>query len=409
MRYWTEKKVVIGISGGIAAYKSLDLIRRFREEGGQVSVVATAGALRFITRLTLEALTDGQVYDDLFHLNPGSGMEHIRLPQEADLIVLAPATADLLARMAGGRSDDLLTAMLLAREGPILAAPAMNPVMWHHPATRRNIRTLTEDGVHFVGPEQGTLACGVEGEGRLAPVEQILAAARGVLTPKLLAGKRILITAGPTREGWDPVRYLSNHSSGRMGWGVCRAALDAGARVTLVHGPVELSPPSGVEAIPVISAREMLGVVEEVWPGCDGGVLTAAVADFRPVEILEEKIKKGKKSNGITVEMVPNPDILATLVKQEAHRRQAEPGTLRKPLIGFAAETGNSLERGREKLARKGCDLLVVNDVLEEGSGFNTDTNRVTLLRPNAPEEPWPLLSKDLVGTRLIQALAELF
>ncbi|MBF0284457.1 MAG: bifunctional phosphopantothenoylcysteine decarboxylase/phosphopantothenate--cysteine ligase CoaBC [Magnetococcales bacterium] len=398
MGFWSGRNILLGISGGIAAYKALELIRRLRQEEARVTVVTTANALRFVTPLCLEALSGGPVHSDLFSLEEERQMGHIRLAREAELVILAPATADLLSRMACGRADELLTALLLARQGPILAAPAMNHAMWSHPATQANVARLKEWGVAFVGPESGPLACGEEGEGRLATPENILEAARRRLTPKPLSGKRLLITAGPTREALDPVRYLSNHSSGRMGWATALGALRLGAEVTLVHGPVALEPPPGARCVAVESARQMAEATLQAWPDHDAAILTAAVGDFRPQSAAETKIKKIPGHETWNLELVQNPDILAELT------RRRRPGQV---VAGFAAETGpESLSLAREKLQRKGCDWLAVNDVAEPGSGFGVATNRLTLLFQDGREEPWPLLSKEEAGERLARTAA---
>ncbi|MBF0157457.1 MAG: bifunctional phosphopantothenoylcysteine decarboxylase/phosphopantothenate--cysteine ligase CoaBC [Magnetococcales bacterium] len=406
LRFWKEKRLLLGISGGIAACKTPELIRLCREAGATVTVVVTEAALQFVTRTTLEALSGGPVHGDLFA--PGGSMEHIHLGRETELVILAPATADLLARMAAGIGNDLLTTLLLAHQGPVLAAPAMNCRMWRHPATRRNVALLQGDGLHLVGPETGTLACGEEGEGRMAEPPAILEAGRRLLTPQILAGKHLLMTVGPTREALDPVRYLTNHSSGKMGMAIAAAALRAGARVSLVHGPTASSPPSGATAIPVTSAREMAAATLGLWPDCDAAILTAAVADYRPATSQAQKMKKDGSGAALTLELVENPDILATLSARRA--APPPPGSTPLPasplLVGFAAETGSALDHGREKLRRKGCDLLVVNDVAEAGSGFGEETNRVSLLWRDGREEHWPLLTKAEVGERLVAQVA---
>ncbi|MBF0138252.1 MAG: bifunctional phosphopantothenoylcysteine decarboxylase/phosphopantothenate--cysteine ligase CoaBC [Magnetococcus sp. DMHC-1] len=401
MGFWAHRHVVLGIGGGIAACKTPDLIRRLREAGAEVTVVATPAALEFVTKVTLQTLSGKVVHDALFCLEQERELDHIRLAREGDLLVVAPATADLLARMAAGMGNDLLSTVLLARRGPVLVAPAMNTAMWNHPATRRNCTTLQNDGIHFVGPASGPLACGEHGVGRMVDNEVLLEAMVRTLSPKPLAGRTILVTAGPTREELDPVRFISNHSSGKMGWAVANAALRAGADVILVHGPVAMPPPWGVRAMPVISALEMEAVARQVWPTCQGAILTAAVGDYRPKTRHPLKMKKNQDNHEISLNLVQNPDILAGLVTTR------QPGQL---IIGFAAETGlQAMEHGHEKLARKKCDLLVVNDILEEGSGFGVDTNRVTLLTPNGGEERWPLLDKEAVAERLVDKLARRF
>lgn len=407
LRFWHNKEIALVVGGGIAACRVLDLIRGLKSQGAGVSVIGTAAATRFVTPLTFQAISGRPFHGDLFDPSLEGGMDHIRLAREADLVMIAPATADLMAKMANGLANDLATAMLLARKGPVLAAPAMNVGMWEHPATQRNVATLRADGIVFAGPESGSLACGEEGTGRLAKVETIIETARRCLEPKPLAGRHFLMTAGPTREEWDPVRYISNYSSGRMGWSIAQAALRAGARVTLVHGPVHLPAPLGAEVFPVTSAREMFATVMDLWEkytsaqDLDAVILTAAVADFRPTTRSPEKIKKTGQPTTHTIELEANPDILL-----ELGRRKPTLGQKHMPiLVGFAAETGKAVERGREKMVRKKCDLLVINDILEEGAGFEVATNRVTLLGSAGAEEAWPLMSKDEVGARLVETI----
>lgn len=408
MQFWHKKEICLVVGGGIAAYRVLDLIRGLKAQGAEITVVGTEAATRFVTPLTFHAISGRPFHGDLFDPGEKGGMEHIRLAREADLVIIAPATADLMARMANGLANDLATAMILARRGPILVAPSMNVAMWEHPATQRNVERLKGDGVVFCGPESGVLACGEEGMGRLAAVDTIMEVARRCLETKKLSGRHFLLTAGPTLEELDPVRYLSNHSSGKMGWAIAQAALRAGAQVTLVHGPVHLPAVFGAKMVPVTSACEMFTAVMDCWDSCqpsqslDAIILTAAVADFRPVTRSSEKIKKNGSMVSMNIELEANPDILL-----ELGRRQGAMESYKKPiLVGFAAETGFAIERGREKLARKQCDLLVVNDLLEEGAGFMVDTNRVTLLDRAGFEEAWPLMSKEAVGTRLVEEVA---
>ncbi|MBF0448448.1 MAG: bifunctional phosphopantothenoylcysteine decarboxylase/phosphopantothenate--cysteine ligase CoaBC [Magnetococcales bacterium] len=402
LNFWNNKKIILIVSGGIAAYRGIDLIRSFREKGAGVTVIATASALEFVTALSFQALSGEPVHTELFQPGRDDAMDHIRLTREADLLVVAPATANLMAKAAQGLADDLASTVILAHNGPLLVAPAMNTVMWEKPATQRNRWQLEKDGAHVVEPASGTLACGDEGAGRLAPVEQIVEAAHALLTPKILAGYRLLITAGPTHEALDPVRFIANHSSGKMGWSICRAALRAGATVDLVHGPVTLVPPIGARCHPVTSAQQMYETCLGLWQeenGCDGAILTAAVGDFRPKKRLSDKIKKQSNSTELELSLTSNPDILASLARSAAGRL----------VVGFAAETGKALERGREKMQRKGCDLLVINDLLEKGAGFGVDTNRVSLLNQAGEMTHWPLLSKAKVGEKLIQTIASLF
>lgn len=434
MSFWLEKYVVVAIGGSIAAYKTLELLRLLRDLGARVVVVATSSALRFVTPLTLQALSGHEVLSDLFTPSDPDGMDHIRMAQRADLLIVAPATADIMARMAGGHGDSLLTAMVLARQGPILLAPAMNGAMWAHPATQRNLSQMKQDGISFCGPEFGPLVCGDSGQGRMADVSHILEMGRRLLFHKRLHGKRLLVTAGPTREMLDPVRYLSNRSSGKMGWAVCNAALRAGAHVTLIHGPVASPLPWGVEAVAVCSAQQMYDATLRQWDGAsppfDGAILTAAVADFRPERRSDEKIKKNRGE--YTLSLCLNPDILAALSHRAKEAR--ERGVAWPVIVGFAAETharkaadetdapddagadehkeyimtNDIVARAREKLVRKGCDLLVVNDILAPQCGFGSDTNQVTLLHRSGQEEPWPLLSKEEVGERLLARFSDL-
>lgn len=421
MGFWSGKYVAIAMGGGIAAYKSLELLRLLRAEDARVVVIATAAALQFVTALTLQALSGHIVRSDLFAPNETDGMDHIRLAQEVDLLIVAPATADLLARMAGGHGDDLLTTLLLARRGPVLLAPAMNPAMWDHPATQRNVAQLQADGITLIGPTYGPLACGDQGHGRMAEVAHILEAGRRLLSPNSWQGRHVLITAGPTLERLDPVRYLSNHSSGRMGWAIAQAALRAGAAVTLIHGPVPMAVPQGAEAIAVESAQQMYDAVLQVWERClvnaplSAAILTAAVADFRPAVQQATKIKKSTKNPEVLthLELTQNPDILAQLAERANHMRQKEQSP--PILVGFAAETATGVESeaalhllARKKLAHKGCDLLVVNNVLAPGCGFGSPTNQVTLLHRSGHEVAWPLLDKEEVGQRLLEYLTPL-
>ncbi|MBF0123948.1 MAG: bifunctional phosphopantothenoylcysteine decarboxylase/phosphopantothenate--cysteine ligase CoaBC [Magnetococcales bacterium] len=329
-------------------------------------------------------------------------MGHIHLARDADLVIVAPATADLLARLACGQADDLLTALLLARRGPTLLAPAMNPLMWQHPATQRNVARLQEDGLLLVEPEQGAMACGDHGVGRLATTATLLEVGRRALTPARWQGRRLLVTAGPTYEPLDPVRYLGNRSSGKMGWAIALAAARLGADVRLIHGPVALEAPYGVATIAVERAEEMYRAAIDCWPDCDAAVLSAAVADFRPQVYQTEKIKKSKEVPGhpITLPLEQTTDILSALVAQ----RRA--GQL---VVGFAAETTDVEQQGWDKLQRKGCDLLAVNDVTATGCGFMVDTNQILLLGQGGQRQQWPLLTKEETAERLIMAIEQLW
>jgi phosphopantothenoylcysteine decarboxylase/phosphopantothenate--cysteine ligase len=394
------KRILLVIGGGIAAYKSLDLIRRLRERDAHVRVVMTSAAQEFVTPLSAGALSGGHVYIDLFDQHAEFDVGHIRLARDTDLVVVAPATADLLAKMAGGHADDLATTVLLATDRPVLIAPAMNPHMWRHPATQRNLAQLTADGVAVVGPNSGEMAeQGEAGAGRMAEPLEIAAAAEARLArPDAagpLTGRRVLITAGPTHERIDPVRYIANRSSGKQGFAIARAAAAAGAGVTLVSGPVTLADPAGVKTVRVESAREMLAAVEHALPA-DAAVFAAAVADWRVAAAGEQKMKKG---NGGTpkLDLVENPDILATV----AHRTSGRP-----PLVvGFAAETEHVIDNARAKLARKGCDWIVANDVSPSTGIMGGDRNTVHLVTRDGVES-WPDQDKQTVADRLVACIA---
>ena len=396
------KRILLIIGGGIAAYKCLELVRRLRERGHSVRAVMTAGAQKFVTPLSLGAITGEPVFTDLWALDGTQEIGHIRLSRETDLIVVAPATADLMARMAGGRADDLATAVLLATDKPVLAAPAMNPRMWAHPATRRNVAQLAADGVRFVGPETGEMAeKGEAGIGRMAEPAQILAAIEAALAPatQSLKGRRVLITSGPTHEPIDPVRYIANRSSGKQGHAIAAAAARAGAEVTLVTGPVAIPDPAGVKIVRVETGRQMLSACEAALPA-DIAIFAAAVADWRSAGEANEKIKKVKGNAPKALDLIENPDILKTL---------SQPGAKRPRLIiGFAAETQNLLANAKAKLAAKGCDWIVANDVSAPTGVMGGTANTVHLLTALGIED-WPRLSKDEVATRLIARVAQQF
>ena len=404
------KRILLIIGGGIAAYKSLELIRRLREKGYVVRAVLTKAAQRFITKLSAGSLTGETVYDDLFALTDEAAMGHIELSRDADLIVVAPATADILAKMAHGLADDLASTLLLATDKKILAAPAMNVRMWLHPATARNAGILRRDGIAFVGPEDGAMACGEFGPGRMSEPEAILAAIEEMLASdtriplpaalsgqaaKTLAGRRVIVTSGPTHEPLDPVRYIGNRSSGKQGHAIAAAAAAAGAEVVLISGPVALADPSGVTAIHVNTALEMLREVEAALPA-DIFIGAAAVADWRPAEISTSKLKKGA-GNGIPLPLAKNPDILATV----GRRPKGRPALV----AGFAAETEKLLENAQGKLAAKNCDLIVANDVGVEPDVLGGDKNKVHILTEQG-HESWPLMAKEEIARRLIAKLA---
>ena len=409
-----EKRVLLIIGGGIAAYKSLDLIRRLREKNYFVRVVMTGAAEKFVTKLSAESLTGTRVFDDLFALTEEMAMGHIELSRDADLLVAAPATADLLAKMAHGLANDLASTLLLATDKKILAAPAMNLRMWLHPATQRNLEILQNHGVTFVGPEQGEMACGEFGPGRmseppaiLAAIEQMLREDTAIPLPggdsapppgeNALAGRRVIVTSGPTREPVDPVRYISNRSSGKQGHAIAAAAAAAGAEVVLVSGPVALADPMGVTAIHVETATDMLRAVESALPA-DIFIGVAAVADWRCAEVSSVKLKKDGKAH-FSLELVENPDILSTVGRRQAGRPAL--------VAGFAAETGNLVENARAKLAAKNCDIVVAN-CLGKGSGvLGGEMNEVTILT-NEGQETWPGMKKEEVARKLVVRLARM-
>jgi phosphopantothenoylcysteine decarboxylase/phosphopantothenate--cysteine ligase len=394
------KTILLVISGGIAAYKALDLIRRLGERGARVCPVMTRAAQEFLTPLSVGALTGGKVFTDLFDREDEHDVGHIRLAREADVIVVAPATADLLARMTGGHADDLATAVLLATDKPVLVAPAMNPRMWLHPATRRNVETLRRDGIRFVGPNAGEMAEANEaGPGRMAEPLEILAAIAHILAPsdRPLAGKHVLVTSGPTHEPIDPVRYLANRSSGRQGHAIAAAAAAAGARVTLVSGPVALADPDGVDVIHVETARDMRDAAVAALPA-DVAVMAAAVADWRVAQEARGKIKKDGSGKPAALELVENPDILAAIGKHE---------TLRPTLVvGFAAETDDLAKNALKKLEAKGADWILANDVSPETGIMGGEENAIRLVTA-AGIEDWPRLAKSAVAGRLIARIAK--
>jgi phosphopantothenoylcysteine decarboxylase / phosphopantothenate---cysteine ligase len=394
----SDRRVLLIIGGGIAAYKCLELIRRGRERGLAFRCVVTAAATQFVTPLSVASLAGEKVYEHLFSLTDEAEMGHIRLSREADLVVVAPATADLMAKMAAGLADDLASTLLLASDKPVLVAPAMNPQMWSHPATRRNLARLIEDGARVVGPNPGDMACGEIGSGRMAEPHEILAAIEALLTPgdRPLAGLRAVVTSGPTREPLDPVRYLSNHSSGRQGHAIARALAEAGAAVTLVSGPVQEPDPPGVSVVRVEMARDMLGAVEAALPA-DIAVCAAAVADWRPARVPSGKIKKREGEAPPVIELVENPDILRTL-----STRAPRPGLV----IGFAAETGDLEAKARTKLARKGCDWILANDVSPGTGVLGGASNQILLLTGDGSSEAWPELDKLALARRLAARIA---
>lgn len=398
------KSILLVVGGGIAAYKSLDLIRRARERGARVRAILTSAAQHFVTPLSVATLSEEPVFTDLFDLKDETEIGHIRLSREADLIIVAPATADFLAKLANGLCDDLASTALLAADKPILAAPAMNWRMWEHPATQRNIAQLRLDGVHFAGPAEGGMACGEWGMGRMAEVEDILGVAERILagTELLLDGRHVLVTAGPTHEPIDPVRFIGNRSSGKQGYAIAEAALRLGARVTLVAGPSALPDPKGVAIVHVETARKMLDAVEGALPA-DIAIFTAAVGDWRAADIAPAKIKKTEVGPAPNLSLVENPDILKTICSHP---------TLRPSLVvGFAAETEDIIAHAIKKLEGKGCDWIVANDVSARGGVFGGDRNAVHIIT-RARVQSWPDMTKEAVAERLMReaaaALAEM-
>jgi phosphopantothenoylcysteine decarboxylase/phosphopantothenate--cysteine ligase len=385
------RRVLLIISGGIAAYKSLDLIRRLREGGTAVRCVLTEGGAQFVTPLSVAALSGDKVYRELFSLTDEAEMGHIRLSREADLVVVAPATANLLAKMAAGLADDLASTLLLATDKPVLVAPAMNSLMWTHAATQANLATLEARGIRRVGPGSGELACGEVGPGRMAEVAEIVVAIQALLEAGPLKGVRALVTSGPTLEPIDPVRFISNRSSGKQGHAIAAALARLGAEVTLVSGPVQLADPPGVKTIHVESGREMLGAAIAALPA-DVAVCAAAVADWTVSNASKQKQKKQPGGAAPAIELALNPDILATLSERGAARPRL--------VVGFAAETEKVVEHARSKRERKGCDWILANDVSPETGTFGGDFNSVHLITA-AGDEPWPRVAKADVAERL--------
>lgn len=406
------KRILLIVAGGIAAYKSLELIRRLREQDAAVRCVLTRGGGQFVTPLSLAAISGDTVYDDLFSLTAESEMGHIELSRDADLLVVAPATADILAKMAAGIADDLATTLLLATDKPVLVAPAMNVRMWEHAATRVNVETLAARGVMRVGPGVGDMACGEFGEGRLAEPDEIVGAVEAVfrgegaaVTPsrgapgqsRRLSGRRALVTSGPTHEAIDPVRYIANRSSGKQGHAIAHALASMGAQTTLVSGPTSLADPPGVTVVHVVSARDMLDACRKALP-VDVAVCAAAVSDWRTAGEAAQKIKKNG-GGPRTLELVENPDILQTLARAENMR----PGLL----IGFAAETQKVIANAKAKRKKKGADWILANDVSPETGTFGGDRNVIHLIDECGVED-WPPMSKDAVARRLAERIADL-
>jgi phosphopantothenoylcysteine decarboxylase/phosphopantothenate--cysteine ligase len=395
MSVFEGKHILLGVTGSIAAYKAADIASKLTQAGADVDVVLTEHARRFITEVTFRAITRRPVLTDLFDEPEERQIAHIHLAKRADVLLIAPATANILAKLAVGIADDLLSTLALATQAKVVIAPAMNTVMWQHPATQHNVRVLEERGAHFVYPAEGMLACGDVGAGKLADTPVILAAVEQVLNPPL-RGVRILVTAGPTEEPVDAVRHISNPSSGKMGYAIAAEAVRMGAEVTLVTGPTLLDPPAGAKTIRVRTAQQMLDACLQEYEQVDVVIATAAVSDYRPAEVWQGKRKKGEEE--WTIRLVPNPDILRTLGERKGKH----------VLVGFAAETQELLANAQAKLREKNLDLIVANDVSQEGSGFRTDTNRVTLLWADGKQEPLPLMTKREVARHLLQRVRQL-
>lgn len=391
---YKNKRILLGVSGGIAVYKAVELLRLLVKAGADVHVVMTRNACEFVAPLTFQTLSGNPVHCELFNLIQEQEIGHISLADRADLCIVAPATANIVGKVANGIADDLLTTTLMATKAPVLMVPAMNVNMWENPLYRANQARLEQHGYHFMTPAVGELACGWEGQGKLPDPAIIFDFAQDLLGSRELSGRTVLITAGPTREELDPVRYLTNHSSGKMGYAIARAARNRGARVILISGPVALAPPEKVEVVRVTTAREMHAAVMARCGEADIVIKAAAVADFRPAERDTRKMKKGD-SNQLSLELIRNPDILADLGARHGKAL----------LVGFAAETDDLLANARKKLSAKGLDLIVANDVTEVGAGFGCDTNVVKFLGRDGSVEELPCLPKEEVAARLLDRL----
>jgi phosphopantothenoylcysteine decarboxylase/phosphopantothenate--cysteine ligase len=393
MKQLSNRQILLGITGGIAAYKSAELVRRLKDHGADVRVVMTAAAMEFITPLTLQALSGNPVHTALLDPEAEAGMGHIELARWADLILVAPASADFMARLASGRGDDLLTTLCLATPAPIALAPAMNQGMWRDPATQANADTLHQRGVALFGPAAGEQACGDIGPGRMLEAEQLAELAAGLFNSRALDGISLSITAGPTREAIDPVRYISNHSSGKMGYALAEAAADAGARVTLISGPTQLPCPPRVTRVDVISADDMYQASMANMGSCDIFIACAAVADYRPAHIEEQKIKK--QNTSMNIELVRNPDIVSAVASHDQR-----PFT-----VGFAAETQDVIHYAKGKLEKKNLDMIIANDVSDTRIGFNSDENSVTVVDPSG-QQKLEQMGKRQLAKQLIDLIA---
>lgn len=391
------KRILLIIGGGIAAYKALDLIRRLRDRGASVTPVLTRAAEEFVTPLTVGALAGQKVYRALFDLTDEAEMGHIQLSRAADLVVVVPATADLMAKMAGGHADDLASTLLMATDKPVLIAPAMNVRMWLHPATQRNLAVLRGDGIRVVGPDDGAMACGEFGPGRMAEPSDILTAIEKSFAPGPLSGRHVLVTSGPTHEPIDPVRYIANRSSGAQGTAIAAALVALGAGVTFITGPASVPPPAGVHLVRVETAAEMLAAVEAALPA-DAAIFAAAVADWRVANASDTKLKKDGSGRAPALDFAQNPDILATISTLDEGRPRL--------VVGFAAETDDVLANATAKRARKGCDWIVANDVRPATGIMGGAENEVTLITAEGAEA-WPRLSKNAVAERLAARIVE--
>ena len=391
----TGKNVLIGVTGGISIYKTLDVISALNKLGANVKVMMTESAAEFVSPMTFEAMSKNPVYTSLFEKKNAWRIPHISLSKEADLIAIIPATANIIGKIASGIADDTVSTTVVAATSPVIIAPAMNTNMYHNKITQRNIETLKSLGYLFITPTSGVLACGDVGDGKLAPVETIVEAIKGELLypEKDLLGKKILVTAGPTQEAIDPVRYITNHSSGKMGYAIAKAALLRGAEVTLVSGPVNLTPPNGAEAINITSAKEMYDAVMENAPKCDIIIKAAAVADYRPENTAENKIKKGGDLN---IPLSQNPDILKSLGEKFGGE---------KTLVGFCMETENLLENASKKLKSKNLDFIVANSLNAEGAGFKGDTNIVTIIDKSGNKTDIPLSQKEDIANKILDRI----
>jgi phosphopantothenoylcysteine decarboxylase/phosphopantothenate--cysteine ligase len=389
------KKIVVGITGGIAAYKAAELVRQLCKRDAEVDVIMTSNAQQFVTPLTFQTISTHPVHTDLFGSYQPE-IAHIALADKADLLIIAPATANIIAKCATGLADDLLSSVVLSTAAPVLIAPAMNTKMWDNPVTQQNVATLKERGFTFTGPATGELACGYEGKGRLAELDDILEETIALVTEKDLQGEHILITAGPTQEQVDPIRFLTNRSSGKMGYALAQASQKRGAEVLLVTGPTTINPPPHIRTIPVTSALDMDKAVSRHYKSCTIVIKTAAVADYRPKKFSREKMKKTQKS--LTLELERNPDILYKLGKNKGKRF----------LVGFAAETKNLISQAKGKLDRKNLDLIVVNHALQKEGGFGSDNNEVTLIDYEGRVETLPRMEKTGLADKILDRIKEL-